>query len=200
MANLTEEQIKSTFDLFDADASGAIDADELGLVMEALGFGRLHEGDLEDLVRLLDVDGNGVISYDEFRRAVRARNASKDSAEEIWQAFKSFDHGGKGRVTVEDLERVATSIGEPRRPELYRQVISLLYPQGGEDGIQYEEWKQLCREATSSKRNPVEGDLAEPVSHWRHEPHTAHYYEPEQRERIESTLPYKKGGDRQFGA
>eukprot|EP00666_Eupelagonemidae_sp_cell4sb_P003021 gene3021-9281_t len=97
---LTDKQLKETFDLFDADSSGAIDADELGLapthdppiaplavptgavpsppeVMEGLGFGRLSKEDIDDLVRQLDRDGSGVIEFKEFQQICKTKTAQR---------------------------------------------------------------------------------------------------------------------------
>ncbi|OQR93150.1 hypothetical protein ACHHYP_02852 [Achlya hypogyna] len=60
-----EETIRAAFAAFDVDESGAIDAGELGGLVESLG-GILSQDELAAALRLLDKDGDGTISYDEF--------------------------------------------------------------------------------------------------------------------------------------
>ena len=50
MAALTDEQIKEAFNLFDADGSGAIDAEEMALAMKGLGFGDQPREEIEKMI------------------------------------------------------------------------------------------------------------------------------------------------------
>lgn len=40
------------------------------------------------------------------------RILTRDPQEEIIRAFELFDEGGKGRITLQDLRRVARELGE----------------------------------------------------------------------------------------
>ena len=50
MAGLTDTQLREVFDLFDANGDGTIDNEEMGLVLEALGFGKVDDDDLRAMV------------------------------------------------------------------------------------------------------------------------------------------------------
>ncbi|KAK3094114.1 hypothetical protein FSP39_024262 [Pinctada imbricata] len=64
MDNLdSESEIKETFRLFDKNGDGYISAWELRLVMANLGE-RLHDHEIEAMLREADVDGDGVINYE----------------------------------------------------------------------------------------------------------------------------------------
>ncbi len=66
--DLSEEQIevfKQAFDLFDADGSGVIDANELKEAMRALGFEVTKKQD-DEMIEEVDQDGSGTIDLDEF--------------------------------------------------------------------------------------------------------------------------------------
>merc|ERR1711970_792143 len=94
MGEMTEEQkkeVKEAFDLFDTDGSGAIDAKELKIAMQALGFEP---------------------SVDEVAEMVKEKMSNKDPVEEMQKAFKLYDTEGKGKITVKDMERVAKELGE----------------------------------------------------------------------------------------
>eukprot|EP00754_Rhynchopus_humris_P048326 Rhum_TRINITY_DN7692_c0_g1::Rhum_TRINITY_DN7692_c0_g1_i1::g.24219::m.24219/K16465/CETN1; centrin-1 len=150
MSNLTEHQLRDTFDLFDADGSGAVDVSEMGLVMEALGFGKLPASDLEDLVRQLDRDGSGVVQYEDLRRVARAKAAPRNSPQEVDAAFASFDKGGKGRITVDDFCDVAERLAVEVRPELYREIIREAAGEEGE-GVTLEQWVGIHKEVNTDK-------------------------------------------------
>ena len=49
--------------LFDADGSGAIDAEEMALAMKGLGFGDQPREEIEKMIRSIDTDANGLIEY-----------------------------------------------------------------------------------------------------------------------------------------
>src|SRR5687767_8399587 len=123
MANLTDEQIKSCFDLFDADSSGAIDSDELGLVMQGLGFGVLTKEEVDALLKDIDTDANGQIEYSEFRKMCKSKMATRDSPDEVLKAFKVFDEEGKGKVSVADLLRVSRELGEGANEKQLRDTF-----------------------------------------------------------------------------
>eukprot|EP01064_Diplonema_japonicum_P028739 TRINITY_DN4489_c0_g2_i1.p1 TRINITY_DN4489_c0_g2~~TRINITY_DN4489_c0_g2_i1.p1 ORF type:complete len:170 (+),score=51.15 TRINITY_DN4489_c0_g2_i1:49-510(+) len=151
MSNLTEKQLKDTFDLFDADGSGAIDSEELGLVLEGLGFGKLPIEEVEAIVKEVDADASGAIEFEEFKRLCKSRALTSNSKEEMFLAFQSFDHGEKGIITVSDFCQVAESLGEDVRPELYKEIIM---EAAGPDveGISHEDWTSIHIEVLESKR------------------------------------------------
>jgi calmodulin len=65
--DLTDAQIaayKEAFATFDADKSGAIDAEELGNVLKKLKI-RVSRNALRRMVKAVDKDGNGEIDFDE---------------------------------------------------------------------------------------------------------------------------------------
>ena len=66
--NLSDDQIKEfrdVFNGFDKDGGGNIEAEELALVMKALGQDPTKE-QLDAMVKKVDTDGSGEIDFDEF--------------------------------------------------------------------------------------------------------------------------------------
>nr|CDS34249.2 calmodulin [Hymenolepis microstoma] len=63
------EQLLNTFRLFDKDNNGFISPAELRQVLTALGE-KLHEGQVEEMIRNIDRDRDGRINYDEFIRLI----------------------------------------------------------------------------------------------------------------------------------
>eukprot|EP01060_Flectonema_neradi_P036858 TRINITY_DN723_c0_g1_i1.p1 TRINITY_DN723_c0_g1~~TRINITY_DN723_c0_g1_i1.p1 ORF type:complete len:155 (+),score=38.36 TRINITY_DN723_c0_g1_i1:74-538(+) len=154
MSNLTDKQLKQTFDLFDADGSGAIDGKELGMVLEGLGFGKLPTEEVEQIVRQVDRDLTGVIEFDEFKRLCKGKMAHQGSAEEVHQAFIAFDFGGKGKITSEDFCAVAEELGEDVKPDLYREIIREACGPNT-DSIGIDEWRQIHSEVTQNKHRMI---------------------------------------------
>lgn len=112
MANITDEQIRGVFDLFDADGSGFVDAEELGLVLQALGFGNLSKEEVDGIVQDIAADGSSHIEFPEFKKMCKSRMAQRDSPEEVNKAFHAFDQDSKGTITLDDFVKIAEELGE----------------------------------------------------------------------------------------
>ena len=110
---LTEEQkqeIREAFDLFDTDGSGTIDAKELKVAMRALGFEPKKE-EVKKMIADIDKDGDGTIDFNEFLDMMTAKMGERDSREEILKAFRLFDDDETGKISLENLKRVAKELG-----------------------------------------------------------------------------------------
>ncbi|KAJ9446150.1 Caltractin [Diplonema papillatum] len=124
MAALTDEQIKEAFNLFDADGSGAIDAEEMALAMKGLGFGDQPREEIEKMIRSIDTDANGLIEYPEFEKMMKAKMAQKDSPEEIFKAFQLFDMDKTGKISFANLKEVAKLLGENPGDDVLQEMIA----------------------------------------------------------------------------
>jgi thiol-disulfide isomerase/thioredoxin len=62
---VTDEQLRSVFDKFDANGSGVLELSELAAATAALN---VRVDDVKRLMDLLDYDNNGVVSFQEWRR------------------------------------------------------------------------------------------------------------------------------------
>merc|ERR1712010_149139 len=121
---LSEEQmdeIREAFNLFDGDASGAIDARELKAAMRALGFEVKNE-ELKKMVSDVDNDGNGTIEFGEFLQMMTGKMGEKDSREDIEKVFKLFDEelqdminqadrDGDGEINIDEFYRIMKKKG-----------------------------------------------------------------------------------------
>lgn len=111
---LTPEQIeeyREAFNLFDKDSNGSISASELTTVMKSLGLSP-SETEIADLMNKVDQDGNHEIDFEEFLTLMVRQSDSRDSVQEIIEAFKVFDKNGDGYVSLSELKQVFNSIGE----------------------------------------------------------------------------------------
>merc|ERR1719482_1891797 len=94
---LTAEQkaeVKEAFELFDTDGSGAIDAKELKIAMQALGFEPTSD-EIAKMMKDIDADGNATVEFEEFLEMMEGKMSGKDPVEEMKKAFKLYDKDGK---------------------------------------------------------------------------------------------------------
>ena len=68
-AKFSEKDLKEFEALFaelDEDSSGSIDAEEIGLLVQAMGHDKMTDDEIQTLIDEVDKDGSGVIEWDEF--------------------------------------------------------------------------------------------------------------------------------------
>lgn len=163
LAELSEEQreeISEAFNLFDLDKDGYIDYHELKVAMKALGF------DLPKAEILSILQTNGVqsqpggpkgkrpegqyapparwlLGFQTFQTLMAQKILARNPEEEIIRAFELFDEGGKGRITLEDLTRVARELGEGLQHE---ELVAMIeeFDMDGDNAISREEFINIC--------------------------------------------------------
>ncbi|KAL7598967.1 hypothetical protein Lser_V15G23944 [Lactuca serriola] len=64
--------LREAFDVFDGDKNGLISVEELGLVLDSLGFkeGKKLE-DCKKMISKVDIDGDGMINFHEFKNMMK---------------------------------------------------------------------------------------------------------------------------------
>merc|ERR1711924_481026 len=122
-------EVKEAFDLFDTDGSGAIDAKELKVAMQALGF-EPTQSEINKMVSEIDIDGNATIEFEEFVELMEGKMGEKDMAEEMRKAFKLYDADNCGKIRFKDLKRVAGELGENMGDAEIQEIID----EGDTDG------------------------------------------------------------------
>ncbi|KAF1950918.1 EF-hand [Byssothecium circinans] len=171
LAELSEEQreeINEAFNLFDLDKDGYIDYHELKVAMKALGFD-LPKNEILGILQTYGVQaqmgqqqgrgkapvgaaGGGqqhqgpprlLLGFQNFQTLMAQRILTRDPQEEINRAFELFDEGGKGRITLQDLERVARELGEGLQQE---EMIAMIeeFDMDGDNAISREEFLNIC--------------------------------------------------------
>ncbi|KAF1912672.1 hypothetical protein BDU57DRAFT_374272 [Ampelomyces quisqualis] len=159
LTELSEEQreeISEAFNLFDLDKDGYIDYHELKVAMKALGF------DLPKSEILAVLNAHGVLtttstqpgpghraqarrllSFQSFQNVMAQRIVARDPQEEIQRAFELFDEGGKGRITLQDLTRVARELGEGLSHD---ELVAMIeeFDMDGDNAISREEFVNIC--------------------------------------------------------
>lgn len=126
-----KQEIREAFELFDTDGSGAIDQSDVNVALRALGI----EATKEELAKMLSSVQSKVsneekqLKFTEFLELIARKYLERDSQDEISKAFQLFDDG-KGKITFEDLKRVATELDEQLTDEELREMIEA----GDKDG------------------------------------------------------------------
>merc|ERR1712167_257800 len=115
------DEIREAFNLFDNDASGAIDVRELKAAMRALGFEVKNE-ELKKMVTDVDNDGNGTIEFAEFLAMMTGKMGEKDTREDIEKVFKLFDDDNTNKISFRNLALVAEELGNIDDEELQDMI------------------------------------------------------------------------------
>ncbi|KAH8730971.1 hypothetical protein GQ44DRAFT_700168 [Phaeosphaeriaceae sp. PMI808] len=167
LAELSEEQreeIGEAFNLFDLDKDGYIDYHELKVAMKALGFD-LAKSEILAILNAHGVaaaqGGNGkqsqsqqqrltyqatprrLLSFQSFQTLMAQRIMSRDPQEEIQRAFDLFDEGAKGKITLQDLTRVARELGEALSHD---ELVAMIeeFDMDGDNAISRDEFINIC--------------------------------------------------------
>merc|ERR1711990_457893 len=111
LSDKDKADIKEAFDLFDGDGGGTIDATELGIAIQALGFTPTQE-EIDKMLADIDGDANGTVDFEEFMTLMSDKVGGKSGPEEMEKAFDLFDPEGKGKIGLKELKVVAGDIGE----------------------------------------------------------------------------------------
>merc|ERR1712100_528693 len=110
MTELSEKEmaeVKEAFDLFDGDGSGNIDAKELFVAIQALGFSPTID-EVDQMVADIDADGNATIEFEEFVAMMSEKMGAEDPVDEI---KKVAGECGEAMSDAE-LEEVIAECGE----------------------------------------------------------------------------------------
>lgn len=111
MSPTQRSEVKEAFELFDSDNSGYIDATELQVALKALGFAPSADS-VADMMQSLDVNHDGQIDLEEFMKITEAKIEGHDTRDDLENSFRLFDDDETGVITVANLQRLATELGE----------------------------------------------------------------------------------------
>ncbi|XP_056638633.1 troponin C, isoallergen Bla g 6.0201-like [Diorhabda sublineata] len=149
MDELDKEQIsmlKSTFDAFDVDRKGYIEADMIGTIIEMLGTGVGTE-DIDKIIEEIDEDGNGEVSFEEFAKLAARFLVEEDEDTEAIQlelkgAFRLYDRDGNGFITIEVLREILRELDEKLTEDDLDNMIDEIDADGS-GTVDWEEFKAV---------------------------------------------------------
>lgn len=165
------EEISEAFHLFDLDKDGFIDYHELKVAMKALGFD-LPKQDILAILQAHGTTTTAggqnqnskapardsaraaaqaaytptarpLLSFQAFQVLMAQRIVARNPEDEILRAFELFDEGGKGRITLQDLQRVARELGETLGND---ELVAMIeeFDLDGDNAISREEFVGIC--------------------------------------------------------
>lgn len=115
-------ELKRAFDLLDADESGVVSPKE---IIEAFEKYNIMKGDkiIYQVLGELDKDYSGGLDFEEFLRFMTKKIDGRDTREEILKGFKYFDANDDGKITWEELKKVALHLGEEMTDDEVREMF-----------------------------------------------------------------------------
>ena len=105
------KEYKEAFEIFDKNKDGNITAYELANVMKSLNMDPT-EDELLEMINEVDLDGNGEIDFEEFVTLMNRRSKETDTEEDVISAFKMFDRGMLGKISVTELRQIMKEYNE----------------------------------------------------------------------------------------
>lgn len=91
--------------------------------MQSLGFETKNQL-IHQMIDQLDKDKSGDIDFSEFLELMVSTTDKRDTKDDIMHVFNLFDHDGSGKITLDDLRRVAEDLGEEVTEAELRNMIS----------------------------------------------------------------------------
>ena len=88
-----KQELRESFEFFDAEKTGTIDIHELKVLMRALGF-QVKKAQVVKYVHELDPGNDGAVSFQLFLKLMTDRYREVDPEEEVMKAFSLFDTEG----------------------------------------------------------------------------------------------------------
>lgn len=84
-----------------------------------------------------------LLHFNQFQTVMSQKILARDPREEILRAFDLFDEGGKGKINLQDLRRVARELGEGLEEEELQAMIEE-FDLDGDGAINREEFLGIC--------------------------------------------------------
>ena len=121
--------MREAFELFDPNRTSSISYHELKVILRALSFD-IKKSEVVQLAREFDVDERGRINYEDYLEIMKRKYGERDPIEEALKAFKLFDGDNRGKISLNDLRRVAKELGEALKEEDLLAMIEEFHQDG----------------------------------------------------------------------
>ncbi|MED6262387.1 hypothetical protein ATANTOWER_018824 [Ataeniobius toweri] len=108
---LTDAQIwelRRDFEAFESARTGPIEVKELQVAIKHLGL-----EPTEELIRMVaNQDPSGVIYFNDFLHVAAQEMKKENTTEEQKKVFQMFDNDSTGKISLQNLQRVAKELGQ----------------------------------------------------------------------------------------
>lgn len=127
MANVDQNLLKLSWQLFDKNGTGFITPDEVALVLYSVGYTPTQKESEEFGQSLADGDGN--VSFDSFMRIFQHTKVDDErkAREFLIEAFRVYDRDENGLIPVNDMRSVLSTIGETIPYDELDQLFQLVH-------------------------------------------------------------------------
>nr|BAC43748.1 spasmin 1 [Zoothamnium arbuscula] len=135
------EELKATFELFDADGGGSIDPEEIEKVLEELGLKGRSKIVFEMISGLRAL--NRPIKLDEFLEIVASKAGDTKSREGLAKVFELWDPEATGFIDFEAFKRISRELGETLTDDDITEMMHNAFIINGSeshDGFSFEEF------------------------------------------------------------
>ena len=119
------EELKATFELFDADGGGTIDPEEIEKVLEELGLKGRSNIVFEMITGLRSL--NRPIKFDEFLEIVASTAGDCKSREGLQRVFALWDKDQTGVIDFDSFKRIARELGETLNDDEITEMMHNAY-------------------------------------------------------------------------
>ena len=118
--------MKEILDLYDPNNEGFVNSKDTSKILQAMGR-TLEEDDEQNFLQAADPENTGKISKDNFLTTVEALySLSKDTVNELMEAFKMYDINNTGKISVKNLKKILVKIGQGFSEEEADDVIKYI--------------------------------------------------------------------------
>ncbi|KAJ1978874.1 Centrin-1 [Dimargaris cristalligena] len=132
LQNLYETQLRSAFLAFDPNQQSWANTTNLRFLLQALEL-PTDPANVRKLAAELDPKREGKIHYRQYLTVLQPVMATKDSRHEVAKIFKLFDRSGTGKISIDDLQRVAVDLDETIPQAELQEMIDMADRDG--DGL-----------------------------------------------------------------
>ncbi len=115
VSSSNRDEIKDTFELFDVNGDGRINAREIRSAMQSIGFDEKNPTVYEVMTELDNPrnKNSGGATFNDFCQTVNYRVPEKETTEDLRRVFNLFlDDPNSNTTSLESIKRVADELGE----------------------------------------------------------------------------------------
>ncbi|XP_028395879.1 calmodulin-A-like [Dendronephthya gigantea] len=105
------EDLREAFNLCVKDKPGKVAVNDIGVLLKTVGQTCTDE-ELHTIVTQASEGDKKFINFNQFLRIMENRRPAPDLESDIHKAFRHFDKGGNGRISMKELRRTMGQLGE----------------------------------------------------------------------------------------
>ena len=120
--NLSSNEIKEIFALFDKNGKGSVPTSELGTLIRALNLNPT-DSEIKEMEQRVDPKDSKSFSLDKLEKIVMERGKDKETLQDLVDALKVFDSDHDGKITVRDFKHAMMTMGEKMENDEIDEIV-----------------------------------------------------------------------------